>query len=69
MQLRNSKMSKTNSISTYFVRVSQIRDQLVAIGETVEDLELAMVTLNGFLFVWDPFIKSICVREKLRSFD
>ena len=47
-QLRATKMSKTNTIATYLTRITQVRDELAAIGETVDDHELVRTALNGF---------------------
>jgi hypothetical protein len=51
------------------MRITQIRDQLVAIGEVVDDTELVNVALNGFPESWEPFVQGICAREKLPPFD
>jgi len=42
-------MSKSNSIATSFMKVSQLRDQLQAIRDNVDDVEFVIVTLNGLL--------------------
>ena len=51
------------------MRISQIRDKLVAIGEAIDDTELMNVALNGFRESWEPFVQGICAREKLPPFD
>ena len=58
-QLKNVKMQDSKSIQSYFTRVSQIREQIEAIGDSVEEVELVMTTMNGFPRPWDPFIKGI----------
>jgi len=68
-QLRNAVMNKSNTISTYFITVSQIKDQLAAIGDTMDDAELVTTTLNGFPPSWDAFVQGICARRKLPKFD
>jgi len=55
-QLRIIRMSKSDPVSTYFMKVSQIKDQLVTIGEIVDDSELVITTLNGFPSSWDAFV-------------
>jgi hypothetical protein len=47
MQLKNAKMQSSETIQSYFTRVSQLNEQLEAIGDTVEEAELVMTTLNG----------------------
>ena len=46
-QLKNMKMQDSESIQSYFTRVSQIREQIEAIGDSVEEAELVMTTMNG----------------------
>jgi hypothetical protein len=47
-QLHNMKMGNLESVTSYLMRVSQIRDQLAAIGDIISDKELVTTTLNGF---------------------
>jgi hypothetical protein len=47
-QLINVTMKKLETITNFFTRISQIKDQLVAIGDPVEYVELVTTTLNGF---------------------
>ena len=50
------------------MRASQIKEQLEAIGNTVEEVELVMTTLNGLPKSWESFIQAICSRRKLTKF-
>ena len=59
-QLCGIMMSRSDSIATYFMRVSQLRDQRQAIGDTIDDAKLVTVTLNGFPSSWEPFVQGIC---------
>ena len=68
-QLINVTMNKSETIANFFTRISQIKDQLAAIGDPVEDDELVTTTLNGFPPSWDPFVQGICARRKLPKFD
>jgi hypothetical protein len=51
------------------MRILQIKDQLAAIGDSVDDAELVTTTLNGFPSSWDAFVQGICARSKLPKFD
>jgi hypothetical protein len=51
------------------MNITQIRDQIVLIGENVEDVELVNMALNGFPTLWEPFFKSICTWEKIPNFE
>jgi hypothetical protein len=53
---RSVEMSNLDIVASYLMRISQIHDQLVAIGETVDDTELVNVALNGFPRTWKPFV-------------
>jgi hypothetical protein len=68
-QLINVVMNKSETDSNYFMRISQIKDQLAAIGDSMDDAELVTTTLNGFPSSWDPFVQGICARSKLPKFD
>ena len=48
--------------------VSQIKEQLEAVDEEVENAEIVMTTLNGLPRSWDAFIQGICARKKLVKF-
>ena len=67
-QLKNMKMQDLESIQSYFTRVSQIREQIEDIGDSVEEAELVMTRMNGLPRLWDPFIKGICSRRKITKF-
>ena len=59
-QVKNMKMQDSKSIQSYFTRISQIKEQIKVIGDSFEEEELVMTTMNGFPRPWDPFIKGIC---------
>ena len=46
-QLKGTKMSKGDSIQEYFTRVSHFKENLSAIGETVNEDELVMTACNS----------------------
>jgi len=57
-QLRQCKFKRDDSISTFFVKLSQIRDQLTAIGETIPDRD------GTDCYGWSPFqLGSVCKRS------
>jgi hypothetical protein len=68
-QLRNMKMDNSESVTSYLMRVSQIRDQLATIGDVISDKEIVTKTLNGFPTFWIPFVQRVCARSKLPKFD
>ena len=55
-QLKNVKIQNAKTIQSYFMRVSQIKEQLVAVEEEVENAEVVVATLNGLLGSWESFM-------------
>jgi hypothetical protein len=48
-QLSTIHMSKTDTVVSYLTKITELRDQLVAIGTQVEDQELVSISLNGLV--------------------
>ena len=55
-QLKGVKMQMLESIQSYFARVSQIKEQLEAIGDNVEVVEAKITTLNGLPSSFKGFV-------------
>jgi hypothetical protein len=55
-KLRGTKMIKTDSVTSYLTRFSQIRDELEVVGEIVDPFELVRIALNGFSKPWEIFV-------------
>lgn len=68
-QLHHVKMIKGEIITSYFMRITELRDQLSTIGHTIESKELTMLALNGLPSSWESFIQGISARSKLPKFD
>lgn len=64
-ELRDVIVTKDDTVASYFMRISRLRDQLKAIGEANFDTELVTTTLNGFLDSQDLFASSICGRKDI----
>jgi hypothetical protein len=56
-KLGSTKMAKGDSVATYLTKFTQIRDELAAVGETVDETELVRTSLNGFTKQWDVFVQ------------
>ena len=63
-QLKNMRMQKGETIQEYFSRISEIKEQLKAIGDTIDEDEFVMTALNGLTRPWDAFIQTICARKE-----
>ena len=68
-QLKNTKMQKGEMIQEYFSRISEIKEQLKAIGDTIDEDEFVMTALNGLARPWDAFIQSVCGRKEKLQFE
>ena len=64
-KFKSTKMSKIDSVASYLTRISQVRDELMVVGEKVKDEELVRTTLNGFSKKWAPFVKGVVARENI----
>ena len=62
-------MTKVDTIATYFMKISQLKEQLIAIGETVDDEDLVAVALDGLPLSWETYVQGINARENQPSFD
>jgi hypothetical protein len=64
-RMRSTKMEKGESVVQYLTRLTQIMDELVAVGTKIGDFELVRVALNGFSKSWHMFVCGIVAQEKL----
>jgi hypothetical protein len=55
--------------SSYFVRISQLRDQIQAIEEIISEKELVNIVLNGLPKTWDAFVASMNTRKEYPTFE
>jgi hypothetical protein len=68
-ELRDMKMNDDDNITSYFVRISQLRDQLQAIEEIISEKELVNIVLNGLPKTWDVFSASMNTRKEYPTFE
>jgi hypothetical protein len=68
-ELCDMKMNDDDSITSYFVRISQLRDQLQAIEEITSEKELVNIVLNGLPKMWDAFAASMNTRKEYQTFE
>ena len=64
-QLKGTKMSKGEYIQDYFIGVSQFKEKISVIGDTLDEDELIMTALNGITRPWDSCIHILCDRKKV----
>ena len=46
-QLKNLKKSRVDSVQSYFLNLTEIRNNMLAIGEIITDQEMVLTTLGG----------------------
>jgi putative lipoic acid-binding regulatory protein len=68
-ELRDMKMNDDDNITSYFVRISQLIDQLQAIEEITSEKELVNIVLNGLPKTWDAFSASMNTRKMYPTFE
>jgi hypothetical protein len=68
-ELRDMNMNDDDSITSYFVRISQLRDQVQAIEEIISEKELVNIVLNGLPKMWDAFAASMNTRKEYPTFE
>jgi hypothetical protein len=68
-KLRSTKMARGDTVATYLTKFTQIRDELVAVGEAVNETELVRIALNGFTKQWDVFVQGVVAQEKLPDWE
>jgi hypothetical protein len=62
-KLRNIKMTETKNVSSYLTKITQVRDELGAVGEIILDGEMVRTALNGFSKKWNTFVKVVVSKE------
>jgi hypothetical protein len=68
-ELCDMKMNDDDSITSYLVRISQLRDQLQVIEEIISGKELVNIVLNGLPKTWDAFAASMNARKEYPTFE
>ena len=68
-QLKSTNVCQEESIQDFFTRVSQFKEKLEAIGDSLDEDELVMTALNGLTRPRDSFIQTKCARKESMMFD
>jgi hypothetical protein len=61
-------MRKTNTMVSYFTKITELKDQLVAIGTKMEGKYLVYIALNGLASTWMSFFQYVYACETLPNF-
>lgn len=68
-KLRSTKMTKTDTVTSFLTSFSLIRDDLAMVGEMVDPSELVRRALNSFSKPWESFFQGIVAREHMPSWE
>jgi hypothetical protein len=62
-------MGKNETISAFFSKIAQTRDQLAAIAGAVDDDDLVQTAIDGLPESWETFLSSVNGREVQPNFE
>jgi len=68
-KLKETKMNKGETVQSYIIQISCLRDQLQRVGENVSAGELVVVTLRGLPPIRETFVTTINNNNVLSTFD
>ena len=68
-QLKNLKKGRDESVQSYFLKLTEIRNNLLAIGETIADQEMVLTALGGLSSEWHVFNTTILNNNVIPDFD
>eukprot|EP00253_Pinus_taeda_P026491 PITA_26491 len=68
-KLKEIKKGKYESMQAYFLRITEIRNDLLSIGETITDREMALTTLGGLPFEWYMFRTTLLNNNVIPGFE
>ena len=68
-RLQTLKLNKDESVGSFFTKIKQVRDQLLAIGVTIDDDDLVQVVVDGLPSSCETFMASVCGRENQPTFE
>ena len=63
------KLNKDEGVGSFFTKIAQVRDQLIAIGITVDDDDLVQTVFDGLSSSWETFMASLYGRENQPTFE
>ena len=68
-QLRSLKMERDESVNSFFTKISHLKDQLLAIGVSVDDDDLVQTLFDGIIYAWEAYLVVVNGREAEPSFE
>ena len=68
-KLHTLKMNKDEGVAPFFTKIAQVRDQLSAIGITVDDDDIVQTVFDGLPSSWETFLAVVSGHEYQPYFD
>eukprot|EP00253_Pinus_taeda_P003183 PITA_03183 len=68
-KLKEIKKGKDESMHAYFLRITEIKNDLLSIGETITDREMALTTLGGLSSEWYVFKTTLLNNNVILGFE
>ena len=68
-QMNSISMNKGETINVFFMRITNLRDQLSALGYEIENQELSLIALGGLPNSWESFVPGVSARSKIPKID
>jgi len=68
-KLKDIKKGKDEDIQSYFSRITEIKNDLLSIGEIIYDRELTITTLGGLPLKWYKFRTTILNNNRILGFE
>ena len=68
-KLKAIKMTKFERVVAYLTRITNVRDELATIGDTVVPTELVRIAIQGLPKAWETFANGIIAREHLPDWE
>ena len=67
-KLNHIQIKNGESINYYFLRVSDIRDELSSIGTIITDKKLTLMAIDGLPDSWETFAQGINAKDNFPDF-
>eukprot|EP00253_Pinus_taeda_P020214 PITA_20214 len=68
-KLKDIKKGKDEDIQSYFLRITEIKNDLLSIGEVIPDRELTITTLGGLPSEWYIFRTTLLNNDRIPGFE
>lgn len=68
-QLNDINMNERDIVKSYFMRLSQLKDQFLTVGEYFSNKQLVLVSLGGLPRILETFITTISNNDEFPSFN